>query len=1108
MRFLVNISAITFLLAFAGIAPVRNIAATEENGFEFFENKIRPILVDNCYKCHSLQSEKVKGGLLLDSKEGVLKGGDNGPVITPGDPEKSPLITAVRYKDENLQMPPKNKKLPAEQIALLEEWVKMGAPDPRTNALVAIKTPTTQTSTTHWAFQPIQSHPFPKLTNSAWIKNPIDLFILAKLEEKGLLPNPEADKRTLLRRASFDLLGLPPTMQQLVDFESDHSSDAFAHVVDRLLASPQYGERWARYWLDIARYADTKGYVFEEERRFPYSYTYRDYVIRAFNQDLPYNRFIIEQIAADQLPLGEDKRPLAAMGFLTLGRRFLNNQTDIIDDRIDVTCRGLMGLTVGCARCHDHKFDPIPSADYYSLYGVFASSFEPAEKPLLGKNSFPKEYPQYIAEREKREKELADFKNKSQRITRSLLRKRAAEYLLAARDSAKLEDKGKGEALARERKLDPGVVERWNSHADELKSKWPGLFSIWFLMEGKEEKSFEPELTKAMESSGAVLNPLLAKAISEKHPKNIKELADAMGAVFQKIENALQEDSALIDGEVEQVRFAQTEMEQLREFFFSEQFPGKLQDDELRRLYDVPTQQKLRALVRKVEELDATHPGAPPRAMSLQDATTPVNPHIFKRGNPGNPGEEVPRQFLKVLAGTNRKPFQHGSGRLELAEAIASPENPLTARVWVNRVWLHHFGSALVRTPSDFGTRADPPTNPELLDYLASEFMRNGWSTKELHRAIMLSSTYRQMSSENEKGMAVDPGNQLYWHMNRRRLDFEATRDTLLAVSGNLNLNEGGRGDEITASPYPVRRSVYAFIERQNLPGLFRTFDFASPDTTSPQRFNTTVPQQALFLINSPFIIEQTKDFIAPELHVRRFEDRVNELYHTAFQRDPTAEELNLARNYIQKLDQNTANSNASAQWQYGFGEYDPDKKVLLGFKRFAIFKDEQWQSDEKSSDICLNRVGGKADADKSQAVIRRWIAPKTGTIQIHGKIIDNENDLGGIHAFVVQNSHNELGNWSIAHEKADPAMRTFEVHAGDTIDFVVTRNTSGKGSFIWAPSIRYTATESHSESAEHPEWNAMEDFTGPSSQDKTGLTPWQKYAQILLMSNELIFVD
>ncbi|HEX4591662.1 MAG TPA: DUF1549 and DUF1553 domain-containing protein, partial [Gemmataceae bacterium] len=568
-------------------------------------------------------------------------------------------------------------------------------------------------------------------------RNPIDAFVVAKLREKGLSLSPSADRATFVRRLTFDLHGLPPTPAEIDAYVNDPDPNADAKLVDRLLASPRYGERWGRHWLDVARYADSKGYVFVEERRYPFAFTYRDYVIRSFNEDKPYDRFVLEQLAADKLELGDDKRPLAAMGFLTLGRRFLNNQPDIIDDRIDVTCRGLLGLTVTCARCHDHKFDPIPTKDYYSLYGVFASSVEPKDLPLI-------ETPQRTAALDAFEKELA---------------KRKAE-VTAYR-------KSKQDAVA--------------------------------------------SLSRAM----AITPPSLGTA-------------------------SLRAATLLGPNPVE-----------------------KLPPEKFDRLLNRADRDKLRRLIKQVETFQATSPAAPLRAMAMADAPTPVQPHVFLRGNPGNRGPDVPRQFLEVLAGTDRKPFTHGSGRLDLAKAIADPKNPLTARVFVNRVWMLHFGKGLVGTPSDFGMRSDPPTHPELLDYLADRFVQDGWSIKQLHRLILLSDTYRQRSDDRPECVKVDPENRLVWKFNRQRLDLEAMRDGMLAAAGRLDFTIGGPAVDLLAPPFAPRRTVYGFIDRQNLPGLFRTFDFASPDTHAPQRYTTTVPQQALFLMNSPFAVQQAKALAA-----------------------------------------------------------------------------------------------------------------------------------------------------------------------------------------------------------------------------------------------------
>jgi hypothetical protein len=736
---------------------------------EFFETKIRPVLADNCFKCHG--PEKQKASLRLDSRAAMLKGNESGPAIVPGHPEKSLLLEVLSHQGDT-KMPP-DGPLPRGVVANFEAWIKMGAPWSGDNT--AGKTPADAWKQ-HWAFQPVKSPALPAVKHRERVQTAVDAFILAELEKNGLALAAPADRRTLLRRVTFDLIGLPPTAEEIEAFENDNAPDAFARVVDRLLASPHYGERWGRYWLDVARYADTKGYVFTDERRFAYSYTYRDYVIKAFNDDLPFDQFIVEQLAADRLfaqarASGKpaDPKPLAAMGFLTLGRRFLNNQHDIIDDRIDVTTRGLLGLTVGCARCHDHKYDPIPTRDYYSLYGVFNSSVEPKELPLLGE---PERTPEYVAfekELKTREKAVADYK-----------------------------EKYKAELAANNRK-----------YRDELK-----------------------------------------------------------------------------------------------------------------------------ALQKKVDQYAASAPAAPPRAMVLEDLPKPREPRVFLRGNPNNPGPAVPRQFLHVLAGDKRQPFKEGSGRLELARAIASRDNPLTARVIVNRVWLHHFGKGLVRTPSDFGMRSDPPSHPELLDYLAGRFMAEGWSIKQLHRLILLSSAYQQSSIASADAQRIDVENRLLSHMNRRRLDFEGMRDALLFVSGRIDLRMGGPAVEMFEGKMSNRRSVYGFIDRQNLPGLLRTFDFANPDASNPQRFETTVPQQALFLLNSPFVMEQARQLVKRgEIASAALpEAKVRALYRVVLGRPPDGEELTMGLRFLQLAAAETAPGGAQ-----GLAPLERYAQVLLLTNEFMF---------------------------------------------------------------------------------------------------------------------------------------------------------------------------
>ncbi|MFO0968067.1 MAG: PSD1 and planctomycete cytochrome C domain-containing protein [Gemmataceae bacterium] len=721
-------------LVFLSACALPAAAQDKADWGHFFETKIRPVLAEHCFSCHG--PEKQRDDLRFDHKADFFKGNDDGPIVVPGHPEKSRLIQAILYKGER-RMPPK-ARLPQAVVDDFAAWVKHGAVWPEE------KTPSKALSAAekakrHWAFQPVGNPPVPKGKDAGWVKTPVDAFILEKLAAKGLTPNPPADRRALLRRLKLDLLGLPPTLEEVEAFEKDTAPDAYEKLVDRYLASPHYGERWARHWLDVARYADTKGYVFTEERRFPYSYTYRDYVIKAFNDDLPFDQFILQQLAADQMVARglAPKESQAAMGYLTLGRRFLNNIHDIIDDRIDVVARGMLGLTVTCARCHDHKYDPVPMADYYSLYGVFASSTEPKDLPLIGE---PEKTPEYLA---------------------------------------------------------------YKKNLDELEG-----------------------------------------AVARFREVNAKELA-AKNRKFRD---------------------------------------------------------ELVALQKKVDAFKASSPFAPPRAMILADMPRPVEPVVFLRGKPSSPGPHVKRQFLAVLSSDKREPFKEGSGRLEMARAIASKDNPLTARVFVNRLWLEHFGAGFVTTPSDFGVRSDPPTHPELLDYLARRFMDDGWSIKKLQRLLVLSAVYRQSGAENSKAKAVDPDNRLLARMNLRRLDFEAMRDSILATAGTLDLKMYGRGVDITTRPFTTRRTVYAFIERQNLPGVFRTFDFAGPDASSPGRFLTTVPQQALFLLNSPFMQEQAKALTRRSEIATAGDDeaRVRRLYQTVFARAATAEEVSLGRRFLE----------------------------------------------------------------------------------------------------------------------------------------------------------------------------------------------------------------
>ncbi len=742
-------------------------------------------------------------------------------------------------------------------------------------AVVAAPVPplsTAQQVRDHWAFQPV-TNPVPPEVGPGWAQNAVDQFVLRRLTLANMEPAKRADRRTLIRRATMDLTGLMPTYAEVQQFVADDSPEAWPKLIDRLLASPHYGERWARHWLDVARYSDTRGYRFGgRDRIYPYAYTYRDYVVRAFNEGLPFDLFVIQQLAADHLELGEDKRPLAAMGFLALGRRFLDRQDEIIDDRIDVVTRGLMGFTVSCARCHDHKYDPIPTADYYSLHGVFNSSMEPAKLPLLGSRSLPKEHGAYQEARAKQEQAIEDFRSRTLAQKRRELRTRAVDYMIAVREAEekKLSD-GPFKQLLTARKLNHIVANNWRRKLGDWKTNNHPLFAAWH---GANKKS---------------------------HALIDLNAGDLLGQYRKLFTEATKRWEAALKQNPEATGLPDPQWESVRLVLYGPDSPAKVNEqlspsNPNSLLFSV--RNRLNQMNGQLSKLAADHPGAPPRAHVLVDKPNPVNPYIYIRGTAGNRGPAVPRQFLEHLA-PDRKPFAAGSGRLELAKAIVHPDNPLTARVLVNRVWAHHFGKGLVLTPSDFGLRAQPPSHPELLDWLAHRFMKEGWSIKELHCLIMLSATYQQASDNRPAFVEIDPANRLLWKMNRQRISFEALRDTVLQASGDLDLKIGGRPEKIHTQPGSKRRTVYGYVDRQNLPALFRAFDFANPDAHCPKRYENIVPQQALFLMNSPFMIAQSEQMLKATAPHPLGQARVKLLYQKLFQRSPETDELVDALKYI-----------------------------------------------------------------------------------------------------------------------------------------------------------------------------------------------------------------
>jgi hypothetical protein len=873
-------------------------AATQEQ-LDFFEQHIRPLLAAHCYQCHG--SQKQEYGLRLDSREGALRGSDNGPVIVPGDPDASRLLEAVGYRNADLQMPP-DGKLPDEEIAALREWIAAGAAWPDDGIAGSQHA---ETWRSHWAFQPVRQPPLPPVSDPAWCATPVDAFVLARLDAAGLSPSPEADRRTLIRRLSFDLLGLPPTWEEVQTFERDTSADAYAQLVERLLASEHYGERWGRHWLDVARYADSKGYKFFGSN-LSFGYTYRDWVVRAFNADLPYDQFVARQLAADRLVTADDNRDLAALGYLTVGRRFLEDQPDIIDDRIDVVSRGLLGLTVTCARCHDHKFDPIPTADYYSLYGVFAASVE-RTRSLRVASQQSEAHRAYEQELVLRQTTLDDYFARRHAELKTEFRARTAEYLLAGQKARSGPPRDRFMFVEVPGQLAEIVIERWRVYLDYTARGHDPVFAPWHALAALSEEEFAgqaPALCAQFAAGGtaeAPINPLVAP-LFDPPPANLDELAQRYAALLADVDrqwHALQVEAVATRQNLPEA-LPDADREQLRRVLYGPIAPPDVPPSDVEFLVGRPGQAEINALRGKLEEWERQAPAGYQRAMTLEDSDELArsNPYVFVRGKASNFGPEVPRQFLAALAGEGRRPFEQGSGRLELAQAIASPENPLTARVLVNRVWGWHFGTGLVGTPSDFGLRSETPTHPELLDWLAAQFVADGWSLKSLHRQIVLSATYRQASHVRPECAAADPDNRLLWRANRRRLDLEAMRDALLAASGRLDRTVGGFAVDL-ATP---RRTIYAYIDRGALPGMLRTFDFANPDTHAPQRFSTTVPQQALYLLNSPFVLEQARALAArPEVTAQADPAaRIARLYEAALGRAPTEEEVELGRQFVE----------------------------------------------------------------------------------------------------------------------------------------------------------------------------------------------------------------
>ena len=828
------------LLLAAPLAAGSVVAPPTPEGIEFFEKSVRPVLVAHCSGCHSATANKVRGGLRVDSLNGLLAGGDSGPAIVVGDPDASLLVKAVRYADPDTEMPPKGK-LPDDAIKAIERWVAMGAPHPDAltgaGAPVPAKGIDIAKGREYWAYKaPTRPEP-PAVKDAAWAWTPIDRFLLARIEEAGLAPQKDADRRTLIRRLSFDLTGLPPSPEEVDRFVRDQAPDAYEQLVERLLASPAYGERWGRHWLDVARFAESSGK--ESNVVYPHAWRYRDYVIDSFAADKPYDRFLREQLAGDLMPAASDSQraeQLIATGYLAIGPKGHNTRgkpqfmADLVDEQIDAIGQGLLATTIACARCHDHKFDPIPQRDYYAMAGILGST----------------------------DTQYGTYRTQANDHPSTLL------------------ELPKGAELP----LGP-------------------------TMPGPVRRAAEEQRQRAA-ADGAELAGLQQKAREARRPGSTVKLTPQEQAQLQRARTADGREEAAAD-----------------------------------------------LLARFGEDGKATALNL--LAMGVSESEKPRDAKLLARGELSKPGEAVPRGVPQVLSAPGTRPIKAGSGRKELADWIASEDNPLTARVWVNRVWLHLIGQPIVPTPDNFGASGTRPTHPELLDWLAVEFMEDRWSTKQLIRKVVLSHAYRMGSGADPKAVELDPDNKLVWRMPRRRLEAEAIRDAMLLAAGTLRTErpdgspvafmEGSdRNPAIAAqlgSDLTVR-SVYLPVLRDHVDEMLDVFDFAEPAYVSGDRDETSVPTQALFMMNDERVMGAS---LAMARRVMKEGDteseRINRAFLLALGRKPAQSEVTAVRAFFKDFPKAQGGTAAPRRQRKDGGS--PDEAMWAAFCQ-ALFQSAEFR--------------------------------------------------------------------------------------------------------------------------------------------------------------------
>jgi cytochrome c553 len=878
---------------------------TAETVEELFEKRVRPVLVARCQSCHG--GKQPRAGLDLTSAAGLARGADSGPVVDVKNPEESALLKAVGYL-ERIKMPPTGKLAEAE-IAALREWVRAGAPWAGATATVApaSKPPGgySRAQREFWSFRPLKRTAPPAVGNEAWVRTPVDRFILAKLEQHGLSPAREADKLTLLRRATLDLTGLPPTEGEIAAFLSDTAPDAYERVIERLLASPRYGEKWGRHWLDVARYADSTGA--DEDHRYVHSWRYRDYVIESFNRDVPYHQFIREQIAGDLLPppAGEavNRRGIIATGFLALGPKLIAEQDkvkmlyDAIDEEIEVTGKAILGLTLACARCHDHKFDPISTKDYYALASIFASTrqFEKIEGTVskllfvpLADRETAAAWESHQKRMEAKQQEIDQVVGEQARRYRDRLAPRMADYMVAAR--AVYAGKQAVEEVVAATGLNRMVLERW----------------VEYLRPSRERRAH----LEAWQEAAPERWREVAREYQEKFMATVRSREQAQAEWRKRADAAKSEGKQPPPAPV---FFAGDDR------FFTEVTSGKgplaLPDKEREPVFAEDARRRYARLQAELKSMKENPPAEPPFACGVVEGEV-VEQAVFHRGNPEAKGEIVPKRFPLVLAGEEQPAIRQGSGRRELAEWLASESNALAQRVIVNRIWQWHFGEGLVRTPSNFGITGERPTHPELLEWLAGEFLRRGQSIKSMHRLLMLSSSYRMASETTAVKREKDADNRLLSRFPMRRLTVEEMRDSLLAIDGSLDTEMGGtmlmgQGTDKEFSDerksldpdQSRRRLVYLPLRRSNLPTLLNLFDFGDATTHNESRTQTNVAPQALFMMNSRFVAERARGLV--KLLAREGGDereKVRRAWLRVVGRPPAASQVEEALAYLERF--------------------------------------------------------------------------------------------------------------------------------------------------------------------------------------------------------------